>query len=130
MRLIIGPILLISLLLFGCGAGNPYYPVPKELGVVASAYEDIVRWRELEKMYQFGKPDNDWKVQPNLANVRVTDYESAGLSEIGPNRWGQSAVISYVLRDRQVVKQVLDQQIWVSDDEGKSWFRENPPPQF
>ena len=39
-------------------------------------------------------------------------------------------VISYVLVDRQVVKQVFDQQVWVKVEEGKTWYRENPPPKF
>jgi hypothetical protein len=93
-------------------------------------FEDIVRWRDLRKMYVFRKPGTEWKVQEGLDNVRVTGYDAGGLNEIEPWRWGQSVVISYVLIDRQVVREVLDQQVWVSEDEGKTWFRETPPPRF
>jgi len=110
--------------------GNPHHPVPKQLHPVLKLYEDVVRWSDLVKIYEFGKPDAGWEVQPNLEKVRVTSYEASTPVEIEPWRWGQNASISYVLSDRQVVKQLLDQQIWVSDDEGDSWYRENPPPRF
>ena len=62
--------------------------------------------------------------------MRVTGYEAGRLTQIEPWRWGQTAVISYVLKDRQVLRKVVDHQFWVSEDEGESWYRENPPPQF
>ena len=45
-------------------------------------------------------------------------------------RWRQTAVIDYVLTDRQIVRQLIDDQYWASDDEGKTWYRANPPPSF
>jgi len=128
MRVLIG--LCLSLLLLGCQTGGLYDGLPKELVQQTKVFEDIVRWRDLRKMYLFGKPDADWQVQQGLENIRVNGYDAGSLRELAPGRWGQTVLISYVLVDRQVVKQVLDQQIWVSDAEGKTWYRENPPPQF
>jgi len=130
MRLRAALILLLLPLLFACKATNPYDPVPKELALTVRVYEDVVRWRELHKIYRFGKADADWQVPDNLANVRVTGYEASEPAELSPWRWGQTAVITYVLTDRQVVRQLVDQQIWASDNEGKSWYRVNPPPSF
>jgi len=124
-------VLLLSVLMFsGCQLGNPYGPVPKQLMPQVKLFEDIVRWRDLRKMYVFRKPGTEWTVQEGLDNVRVTGYDAGTLHEIEPWRWGQSVVISYVLIDRQVVREVLDQQVWVSEDEGKTWFRETAPPRF
>jgi len=123
-------LLLGILALAGCRMGNPYYPVPKELAQVLKLYEDVVRWSDLNKIYAFGKKGAGWEVPPGLDNVRVNGYETSDPAELEPWRWGQTAVISYVLNDRQVVKQVVDQQVWVSEDEGESWYRENPPPPF
>ena len=117
-------------LLAGCQTGGLYDGLPKKLVQLHSVSEDIVRWRDLRKLYLFTKPGSDWPVQPGLENVRVNGYEAARLQEIEPWRWGQSVVISYVLIDRQVVKNLLDQQIWVSEEEGKNWYRESPPPVF
>ena len=63
--------------------------------------------------------------------MRVTSYEIAsGLTEMEPMRWRQIAVINYVLTDRQIVRQLIDDQIWASEDQGQTWYRENPPPRF
>jgi hypothetical protein len=124
-------LLLIALLTTACQT-NRFGEVPEQLGYRALAFGDVVRWGALEKMYVFGKPDADEpvKIPEGLHNVRVTSYELAqGLTEIKPMRWKQTAVIDYVLTDQQVVRQLIDHQFWVSDD-GKIWYRENPPPQF
>ena len=112
---------------------NRFGEVPDPLGYQVRAFENVVRWGALEKMYAFTKPNPGKPVEipDGLGNVRVTSYELANsLAKITPTRWTQTAVIDYVLTDRQIVRQLVDQQFWVSDDEGKSWYRENPPPQF
>ena len=124
-------LLVIVLLATGCQT-NPFGEVPEHLGYRAEAFGDVVRWGALEKMYVFGKPDSDEpiKIPEGLRNVRVTGYELAqGLTEIKSLRWQQTAVIDYVLTDQQVVRQLFYHHFWVSDD-GKIWYRENPPPQF
>ncbi len=123
----------ILLLLLGCKS-NPVTDLPDPLYAKVRTFEDVVRWGALEKMYLFLKYDPEAppvQIPPGLDNVRVTGYEEAGrMTEISPGRWAQTVVIDYVLTDRQVVRQVVDQQVWVSDDEGKSWYRENPVPEF
>ena len=136
MRLVL--LLLVALLLAGCPVSDKYDDrgVPKTLAFQVSLYEDIVRWGDLRKIHAFSKPMKEGEEpQPvsgmqALQNVRVTSYEASTPRELSPWRWGQNAVINYVLVDRQVVKTVLDAQIWMSEDEGKTWYRSNPPPRF
>lgn len=126
-------LLLALLILLTACQTNPYGEVPKQLALKVRTFEDVVRWGALPKMYLFEKHDSDTPVTlpDNLDNVRVTSYELSGqLSQIEPNRWGQTAVIDYVLMDRQVVRQVIDRQIWETEDEGKTWYRVTPVPQF
>ncbi len=107
--------------------------MPKDLDFKTSAFEDTVRWGTLENMYAFLKPDPDKpiEVQTGLENVRVTSYESASpLTKVNETRYVQTVVVDYVLTDRQIVRQLVDQQVWVSDDEGKTWYRANPVPEF
>ncbi|HPE79915.1 MAG TPA: hypothetical protein PKZ35_07885 [Gammaproteobacteria bacterium] len=107
--------------------------MPDKLSLQTKTFEDVVRWGALEKMYLFLKQDPAQppvQVQDGLDNVRVTGYESSQLGKISETRWAQTAVIDYVLTDRQVVRQLVDHQLWVSDDEGKTWYRENPVPLF
>ena len=76
-------------------------------------------------------PERPATIPEDLDNIRVTSYELASpLTELSPTRWSQTAVIDYVLTDRQVVRRLIDQQVWVSDDEGKTWYRETPVPRF
>ena len=61
----------------------------------------------------------------------MTGYEvSVPLSKVDETRWAQSVVIDYVWTDRQVVRQIVDHQVWMTDDEGLTWYRENPVPRF
>jgi hypothetical protein len=107
--------------------------MPKDLEYKTSAFEDTVRWGTLENMYAFLRPDpdNPIEIPQGLDNVRVTSYESASpLTKVDETRWVQTVVVDYVLTDRQVVRQLVDQQVWESDDEGKTWYRTNPVPEF
>ena len=124
--------LLASLLLSACNT-NPFKEVPDKLTAKVRTFEDVVRWGALQKMYLFQKidPDKPPKIPEGLDNIRVTDYQAASpLAKSGEYRWTQTVVIDYVLIDRQVVRQVVDPQVWVSEDEGKSWYRQTPVPQF
>jgi hypothetical protein len=126
-------LLVLVVLLTACQT-NPYGDVPKQLALQVRTFEDVVRWGALEKMYLFEKrePGSPPVTLPdNLANVRVTGYEvGARLTKIDEERWAQTAVIDYVMIDRQVVRQLIDRQVWESDDEGKTWYRTTPVPQF
>ncbi len=111
----------------------PQRDTPSQLHGKVKTFEDVVRWGALEKMYFFGKVDPANPPQPprGLDNVRVTGYDiTVPLSQDTETRWSQSVLIDYVLTDRQVVRQVVDHQLWVTDDDGKTWYRANPVPQF
>ena len=120
----------VFLLLSACMATNPYAPVPKELGVKVRVFEDVVRWGDPRKMYVFAKPGSQVTLPEHMDTVRVTHYEVTDIHEVEPWRWEQTVAINYVRTDQQVVRQLTDHQIWGSDDEGKSWYRVNPPPAF
>lgn len=127
------PLTLFLLLSLNACLTNPYGEVPKSLGLQVRTFEDVVRWGALQKMYLFQKRDPEKAVElpDGLDNVRVTGYElAAPIARVSEGRWAQTAVIDYVLIDRQVVRQLIDQQVWVSADDGKTWYRENPPPRF
>ena len=60
----------------------------------------------------------------------MTAYEASPLRKLDEYRYAVTAVIDYVRIDRQVVRQLVDNQVWESDDEGKTWYRSTPVPQF
>lgn len=122
-------LLLLTLLLVSCRT-NPYTDVPDKLAAQVKTFEDVVRWGALENMYLFAKvePGKEAKVQEGLDNVRVTGYESSTLRKVNDMRWAQTAVIDYVLTDRQVVRRLTDNQLWESEDDGKTWYLVTPVP--
>ena len=125
-------ILLPVLLLTACKS-NPFAEdVPPKLFNNVQAYEDTVRWGDLDNIYAFVSPDRraELEVQSGLDNVRVTGYDDTGLRQIDEQRWAVTAVIDYVLTDRQVVRQVVDNQVWKTEDEGESWYLDSPVPRF
>jgi hypothetical protein len=129
-------LLIASTLLFSACQTNMYGPdVPSELAANLKHFEDTVRWYSLENMYVFVKPEEGrpLEIQEGLENVRVTNYESGPVRRIDEedaSRWTQTAVIDYVLVDRQIVRQLVNRQVWESDDKGKTWFLTTPVPQF
>lgn len=128
--------LIFATLLFAACQTNMYGPeVPSELAANLKLFEDTVRWGSLDNMYLFVKRDEDNPVQvaDGLENVRVTNYESSPVRKIDEedaSRWTQTAVIDYVLTDRQIVRQLINRQVWESEDEGENWFLTTPVPQF
>ena len=126
-------ILLIALgLLVAACNSIPWSDLPDKLVNQTRTFESVARWGDLSSLYGFYKagPDEQIQIQPGLENIRVTGYEAGPLTQIGELRWAQTAVIDFVLVDRQIVRQITDQQIWVSDDKGKTWLRETPIPVF
>ncbi|MCB1790830.1 MAG: hypothetical protein KDJ27_05195 [Gammaproteobacteria bacterium] len=127
------PLCLLLILGLAACVTNPFAEVPERLTMQLRKFESVVRWGALQKMSLFEKHAEGEvpTMQEGLENVRVTGYELANpLTKIEPLRWGQTVVIDYVLTDRQVVRQIIDHQIWESDDDGVTWYRTTPVPQF
>ena len=100
---------------------------------VLSSYQNTVRWGDPERAFVFLKPDlfAEEPIPSDLDNARVTGYEvirppialSEGLVK-------QTARISYVLKDRQIERNLIDEQTWEYQPEEKVWYRVNPIPEY
>jgi hypothetical protein len=126
-------VVLVCFLLLSACQTNPFGDdVPPKLLSQIMSYEDTIRWGDLHNIYLFASPEarQSTKVQEGLDNVRVTGYDASPLRQVNETRWALTAQIAYVLTDRQVVRQVIDNQVWASDDDGKSWYLDSPVPQF
>jgi hypothetical protein len=124
--------ILLAVQLGACRNG-PFTDVSSELETTLRTYEGNVRWGKLQNMYAFLKrdPENPIEVQEGLDNIRITGYELLSpLTQESEMRWRQTVKIDYVLVDRQIVRYVIDEQVWFSEDDGKSWKRELPLPVF
>lgn len=94
-------------------------------------YEATVRWGDLEQAQGFmtdAKEPVDSKVARDL---RVTRYEVVqGPSLLEQNRAVQAVSIEYVFESTQQLRQLLDQQVWLYDEDSATWSRQNPIPEF
>ncbi len=128
-----GRLLLASaLLLLAACSTLEHASSSKRLQLQLQKYDHAVRWGDLEEMYAFVKPgDQPLELPKGLDNIRVTDYEPlTTITEEPDKRVRRRVKIEYLHRDRQVVKKIIDDQLWEYDETTKQWFRTNPPPEF
>jgi len=98
-----------------------------------STYGQAVRWAHMEDAHGYVKrePGDKIKLPENMENIRITEYEVF----IPPYKMSDGTVIqtvriTYVHKDRQVVKSLTDEQLWEFDEERENWYRINPIPEF
>lgn len=127
-------ILVFLALSAGCNTLPVFKDDKEELAERLELYGSTVRWGALEKVYVFMKPPEEGgyvDIPVGLDNIRVVDYEvTVPASKLGERKTLQSALITYVKKDEQVIKKMLDNQIWEQEKEGAPWFRTNPIPKF
>ncbi len=106
-----------------------------ELLITIRSYEGAIRWGRIEGAYEFLKPDpdNPIEIPQGLDQIKVTGYER--LTPVVPtdeekHRFRVTSAIRYVHVDRQVERNITDQQVWEWDAEAKRWWRANPIPAF
>ena len=94
-------------------------------------YEGTIRWDNIANAYKMMTPDlqKTVPVPGNLDNIKVTHYEVLGGVKVKDDRAEQRVTIRYIHKDRQVVRQLIDNQIWV-DLPNLGWRRDNPIPIF
>lgn len=123
-------LLLLALPLAGCQTLSERSDAQK-LQQTLDSYGAAVRWQPLVGLYGYLQPELQPAEPPaGLDNVRVTSYEvSAPPRQLAEGRVAQTAVIEYVRVERQVVRTLVDSQLWVRSDSGE-WQRANPIPAF
>lgn len=100
-----------------------------------SGYESALRWGHFETALGYLDPDQrqDKALPPALKGLRVTGYEvlpaplAANESE---NLATQSAKIDYYYDDRNVLKSLVDRQVWRYDSNLKNWWLTSGLPKF
>lgn len=97
-------------------------------------YAHEVRWGTLEALPSYLSPDlmdTQEPVAKDPSNVRVTSYEVLrNPMPAGENQIVQTVKIEYLFRDRQVVRNLVDQQKWEFNPENNDWVRINHIPAF
>ncbi|HBH36348.1 MAG TPA: hypothetical protein DDW45_08380 [Gammaproteobacteria bacterium] len=89
-------------------------------------YGKVLRWQgPHEQGAMLANPEQT----PKNRGITVTSYQVVSAPvKTGENAAHQTAVIEYVYHDSQVIKRVIDQQIWEYDTGEERWLRANQPP--
>ncbi len=124
----------ITLLLTGCQTIKDK-DMQDTLSKVLHSYELTARWGKLEQIYSFLLPElaKEAKIQEDINNIRVTHYEVVKRpASVADNNevMMQNVHIRYIYIDRQVEKEMVDNQEWTYDDDRREWRRSNPIPIF
>jgi hypothetical protein len=95
-------------------------------------YEGVIRWGSIDQARRFQNPEAMGEALSETSSAtRVTHYEVVqGPAIVDVNKVIQTAVIQYVFVDSQVVREVVDQQIWEYDPESERWYLTSPLPRL
>lgn len=126
-------VFLSGLLLAGCGTVGKARK-DQSMNMRLKEYSHEVRWGALEALPSYLSPDlmdTQEPVAKDPSNVRVTSYEVLrNPMPAGENQIVQTVKIEYLFRDRQVVRNLVDQQKWEFNPENNDWVRINHVPVF
>lgn len=125
-------IVLIAVVLSACGSLETAR-VNQKRDLRLIEYGQTVRWGHLSDVYAFLAPAEQavQTIPEHLDNIRVTQYEvlMPPVPE-GEHKFTQTVKIEYLFEDQQVVRTLIDTQVWEFDTDARQWFRTNPPPLF
>jgi hypothetical protein len=121
---------IVLLSLAGCGS---IAKSKKESALEAALgmYGDSIRWGYFDTAHSFIHPDQRKELPKHLDNIRVTNYQVVQ----GPLTKDETSVeqvvrIQYIHRDRQMVRSLLDRQLWRYEKEANAWWLYSGFPQF
>ena len=101
------------------------------MAVPAGAAEAF-RWQDPREAYRFVRADMRPAYPPSwLGTIRIVGYEVMDPPrEIRENVVVQRVEVKYVNQETQIMRTIMDEQVWESSDDGETWLRTNPLPAF
>lgn len=98
----------------------------ESLHATLALYAKVLRWQGIQDQ---GAMLANPSLTPRIHDVSVTSYEVASPVVMhSSDSATQTAVIEYLYQDSQIIKRVVDHQLWEYDSESKRWLRANAPP--
>lgn len=122
-------VLLAAIVLAGCQSH-----VSRKAGIekALNDYEATLRWQNIREAYRFLRPELQPAYLPQgIDSMRVVGYDVLDRPvEVSENVVVQRVEVKYVNRETQIMRTIMDEQVWESDDDGKTWMRASPMPAF
>jgi hypothetical protein len=127
-------VLVAPLLLGGCLATMTSNLTSRStmLENTASSYDAVLRWSRWDAVLSHRHKDAPEVPDGlRLENVEVTGYDiRTRRAQVDEDTAIQKVEISYVLKDKQVLKKLKDDQLWRYDPETKQWWIYSALPDF
>lgn len=93
-------------------------------------YEVLVRWGDIEKAQHFNMNLTTEKLE-QFSNIQVTSYEVVQSPVlVNETKATQTILLGYVLKDSQVQRQLMDNQVWEYNKENEQWMITSDVPKF
>ena len=126
-------ICLLALMVFGC-ASLRLSKQMERFDMMSRSYADAIEWSDFEAARFFIKdaqPENPPLDFRKLQLVKVTSYEVRQLviSE-DKSQVRQIVEVKYYKLNDNVVKTIIDNQLWEYDPAGESWYLQSGLPDF
>ena len=94
-------------------------------------YEATLRWGAMQQAQSFASADLGSFSPTGNKDLRILHYEVIqGPTQLSEEKAVQAVLIQYVRESSQSVKELLDQQVWIYDEENETWTRQSPLPAF
>jgi outer membrane biogenesis lipoprotein LolB len=103
------------------------------LQAAASAYQTALRWGYLDTAFGYLAPElrRGKGLPADFKDLRLTDYEILQPAMLtGEGEGTQIVGYEYLHDDRQVVKRLIDHQVWRYDPKIKNWWLVSGLPKF
>ncbi|WP_295452538.1 hypothetical protein [uncultured Thiodictyon sp.] len=125
-------LLLTGLLLGGCSTVDKETP-DLSLQAATSAYQSALRWGYFETAFGYLDPAlrRGKGLPAGYGDLRLTSYEVVQPPmRTGIGEGTQIVAYDYLHEDRQVVKQLIDRQVWRYDPKIRNWWLVSGLPKF
>lgn len=102
------------------------------LDATLRAYEQVIRWRNIEKVNQFRKNPLIFSniAKERFKNIKVTKYETTGIEDISPVEKIVVVNMKYYHDQYARERSVEDRQQWHFDEAREAWYISSPLPNF
>lgn len=96
------------------------------------AYEQVIRWRNIEKVNQFRKKPLVFSnvARERLKNIKVTKYEIVSIENDSQLSKIVNVSIKYYHEQYARERMVSDRQKWHFDEATEHWYISSPIPEF
>jgi len=123
-------ILLLGFFLFlgGCAGDNKK---TRNFGSTMRAYEQVIRWGDLEKANDFLKEPDEFSAEryKKLKKIQVNGYRLLSRTKTKEGV-DQVVEIKYTKDASVVVRTITDAQKWIYDKEEERWYLNSKIPEF